>query len=852
MKKIVALLTILLWGAGSWAGTPNAENTKRTQLGPQPRVRLADSAQRNENVAVYQIDNNAVKEVNVRLGNRASILQFGQIESGYFATEHGQPPAEVLVLAPPASRVVGWHGDLFYNHQNSVFNARTFFQVGPVQPSRRNQFGFRATGAAGPLGFLTITGAQRQIRGMVNGNVLVPLAGERTPLATDPATRAIVQRFLDAYPDALPNRLDFDPRALNTNAPQHIDDTDGLVRLDRSLGKNSRLSISHNLVRQQTDAFQLVAGQNPDMEIHSHRTRITLRSALSATTELALGASFQRTRSLLVPEPNAVGPRVRFGFQIEELGPDSQFPINRAQNSFRYGAQIARQSGSHATTFGGDFTRFQLNGIETNNQRGYFQFTNNFGRSAIENLRLGTPSSYEVTLGELSRGYRNWMSNVYAADRWRIHPRIQLYLGLRYSIDSAPREVDGLDTFPYDSDANNFSPRVAIAVQMPLDWVMRAAATTSFAPLQPVTYQQVRNNAPLVRYIQLQAPLLSDPLRGIDITAGRVSPTLLSPDLADPYSHQYNFSLEKRFLDKYVLRAGYVGSRSFKLINSYVFNRAENVAGIPLTLATVDARRADPRYYEVKNIVNAGIAYFDAGQASFEVPLRNGLAASATYTFSKAIDEGSDFSSTAANRDLLSNRSQSQYDSLKDRKGLSNFHSPHSVTFDYSYQLPNGRHAWLRGWQLSGATLVKAGTPLTLYIGSDSPGFGNVDGGPSDRPNIVDASILGTTIDHPNSAPLILRRDRFAYITPGEYRGSVGRNTFRKAGIANWNAAVAKQWTFRGRREWSALLRCEAYNLTNTPQFDEPQRNLSSPSFGRITNTLNDGRVLQLGLRVLL
>jgi hypothetical protein len=46
------------------------------------------------------------------------------------------------------------------------------------------------------------------------------------------------------------------------------------------------------------------------------------------------------------------------------------------------------------------------------------------------------------------------------------------------------------------------------------------------------------------------------------------------------------------------------------------------------------------------------------------------------------------------------------------------------------------------------------------------------------------------------------------------------------------------------------MVRAEAYNLTNTPQFDEPQRNLTSPSFGRITNTLNDGRVLQIALRL--
>jgi hypothetical protein len=127
-----------------------------------------------------------------------------------------------------------------------------------------------------------------------------------------------------------------------------------------------------------------------------------------------------------------------------------------------------------------------------------------------------------------------------------------------------------------------------------------------------------------------------------------------------------------------------------------------------------------------------------------------------------------------------------------------------------------------------------------------------VDGSASDRPNIIDPAILGKTISHPDVAPLILRRDRFAYITPGDRRGSLGRNTFRKAHIANWNAAVTKQWHWSGARERTAMLRWEVYNLTNTPQFDEPQRNLSAPAFGKITNALNDGRVFQVGLRLVM
>jgi hypothetical protein len=328
--------------------------------------------------------------------------------------------------------------------------------------------------------------------------------------------------------------------------------------------------------------------------------------------------------------------------------------------------------------------------------------------------------------------------------------------------------------------------------------------------------------------------------------------------MVSPYSHQYHFSLERRLAGRSLLRLGYLGSRSFKMLNNYQVNRAEAVPGIPLTLDTVDQRRADPRFYDVKLILNGGIAYLDAAQLTLDLPAQRGLGGAVSYTFGKAIDQGSDYAFTAANKDLTSNRSQWQSDALKDKKGLSLFDSTHALLVSYYYDLPrlvraNGWRGWLAdGWQVSGVTLLKSGTPLTLYIGSDAPGFGNVDGGPSDRPNILDPSILGKTIAHPDAAPLILRRDRFAYIRPGEVRGDLGRGTFRKSPIANFNAALTKQWRWGASRERTVLLRGEAYNLTNHPQFDEPQRNLSAPPFGKITNTLNDGRVLQLGLRVIL
>jgi hypothetical protein len=44
--------------------------------------------------------------------------------------------------------------------------------------------------------------------------------------------------------------------------------------------------------------------------------------------------------------------------------------------------------------------------------------------------------------------------------------------------------------------------------------------------------------------------------------------------------------------------------------------------------------------------------------------------------------------------------------------------------------------------------------------------------------------------------------------------------------------------------------RVEAYNVTNTPTFRNPNRDISSASFGQITRTRGGPRVIQLGLKL--
>jgi hypothetical protein len=812
-------------------------------------------SRRNENIQFNLVDNNALKELNIRMGTTATLIEEFRADRGYFGAEFGNAPSTPLHV--PARPSTGLHGQLYEAHRNSVFSARSFFQAGGVKPARDNDYGFAVGAPLGRGADFHVDGSQQKLRGSVNGNVLVPRPDERTPLAADPATRALVRRFLAAYPGELPNRTDVNPRALNTNAPQVIDNNNAGARLDFRRGAGDRVSLLYSFISQHVDAFQLVAGQNPDTDTRNHRWRLTWTRPWSAETATDFSVGFDRIGSLLVPEPNAVGPMVSVA-GLETLGPQAIIPIDRAQNLFRYAGQARHTAGSHALRAGFELLRRQLNGSETDAHRGFFGFGSDFGRDAITNFRLGAPTQYIVSLGNIHRGFRNWDMQFYAGDRWTAGPRLTLTFGLRYQPVTTPVEVNALNVVPYGCDFNNLAPALGMAYRLPGRWgVLRAAYGSQYGEIFPVTFQQVRFTPPGNRKIVVTAPSLIDPLGGLtqegQVPNARSNLYLLDPELATPYSHQYNASWEAGLAGNLHLQLGYVGSRSHKLLTMWYTNRAHPQPGIPQITATINERRPDQRFADIRRVLNGSRGYFDAARISLVLTRWRGLSVDASYWFSKALDLGSSYTNTAYDADSRLSRSQWEYESHADMKALSAFDQPHAFLWRTSWAAPAlaSQPRWIRalwaGWELSAVALAKTGPPFTVNAGSDGPGFGNVDGNGGDRPNLLDPAILGRTVGDPDTSRRQLPGAGFTYMSPTDARGSLGRNTFRKGGIRNVNAAVSKSWRLRAEKRLT--LRAESINLFNTPQFAEPGVDLSNANFGQITNTLNDGRTFRFLLQ---
>lgn len=76
--------------------------------------------------------------------------------------------------------------------------------------------------------------------------------------------------------------------------------------------------------------------------------------------------------------------------------------------------------------------------------------------------------------------------------------------------------------------------------------------------------------------------------------------------------------------------------------------------------------------------------------------------------------------------------------------------------------------------------------------------------------------------------------------------GNADRNILRGPGDINLDISIFK--TVRSAGATDFQVRIEAFNLTNTPHFANPNADLSSGSAGTITQTVENARILQFPL----
>jgi Carboxypeptidase regulatory-like domain len=212
------------------------------------------------------------------------------------------------------------------------------------------------------------------------------------------------------------------------------------------------------------------------------------------------------------------------------------------------------------------------------------------------------------------------------------------------------------------------------------------------------------------------------------------------------------------------------------------------------------------------------------------------------------------------------------WNNLKGERSLSSQDVPQRLVVSYVLDLPFGHgkrflsgangfaNGFVSGWGLDGITTFQRGFPVKISWGGSDALTGAGLGIGSLRPDYIpgcDKNVSGSA-----AARVKEWFNTACFTAPSGNNGSVNTPnnpwafgneprvdaTLRQQGVVNFDFAVFKRTTIMERL--AVEFRAEFFNIFNHPQFGPPNGTVTSSTFGQVTNTVNNPRLVQFGLKV--
>jgi hypothetical protein len=315
------------------------------------------------------------------------------------------------------------------------------------------------------------------------------------------------------------------------------------------------------------------------------------------------------------------------------------------------------------------------------------------------------------------------------------------------------------------------------------------------------------------------------------------------------YLEQYSLQIEKELAGN-VLTLGYVGSLGRHLpIHPNINQPANSTKPFPLASLL-------PTNPGIETLLSQANSTYNAMQLTFARRLSKGLAFSANYTWSHIIDQAGALSEgeggsmncygSGCLMDNVANPAQpivvngwQEYD-----RGTGDLDVRQRITVTFNYQLPFGKSLSgaagqiIKGWAFSAAASYATGMPFTVVNGVMGPSISGVQV----RDERIDM-IGDWHVDNPTIGQWF-NVTAFKKQTSGTF-GNEGRNVLVGPPNRKLDIALAKE--FLVREPFRLQFRFEAFNVTNTPNFNKPGVSINAfddsgvatnfNGFGAITST---------------
>lgn len=274
--------------------------------------------------------------------------------------------------------------------------------------------------------------------------------------------------------------------------------------------------------------------------------------------------------------------------------------------------------------------------------------------------------------------------------------------------------------------------------------------------------------------------------------------------------------------------------------------------------------RANPNVRGAQLFSNSSFSTYHALQVELQRRLAGGLRFQLNYSFAKGL---SDFiGSTGDTNSFLTLRNTT----LETRQ----FNNTHQFNANFIYQLPFGRGRrflksvkgapgyLISGWQAGGIMRYNSGDPLSLLSGrgtfnrDDRSALNSVNvAGNLSREELQDLTGVRTTAGgvfylDPNLAPgTSSDPSKIILLNPeAGTNSSLGLSSIYGPRYVNFDFSLLKRTRLTERTDLE--FRAEFFNLFNTVNFDNPETNINSANFGRITSIVGRPRLMQFALRL--
>lgn len=741
-----------------------------------------------------------------------------------------------------------------------------------------------------------------------NGNIIrQPFQGNVIPTSRiDPVAAQIIKFYPSPNGSFEGGAYNY---AVNTSSYQQV--YQGLIRIDQNFSDTDKLFVRYGRYNPDASAIDYIsnaANNSNDNGWYDNQAGLGYTHVFSPTIVNDFRLGFVQEINYTAPGGGPVPQLGLKGVPLTEfpdistnsyiqLGASSIF--HDRDRSWVFNEVLQNQRGRHTLKFGGDYRRqmydyYNPGGNNGNAVSGAYSFTGTFTSITanpnsgwdLADLLFGYPAQTQIYNEDYTYRLNINSASLFVQDDFKISNTLTVNLGLRWEWDGPYSEAnnqfasfnpylvnqttgnsgevefagrDGAPTHFMPNIYHDFLPRVGFAWNFAKNTVFRGGVGffrlpnigfAQFGPLskyvQQATFESADGVTPAYQLAQgvPYVPYYVDANGNPEVPASLTNPTSSVSEIDNrtrtPYNISWEFGLQHQF-GSWFAEADYAATKGVKLPIALEINQLQ-----PGQFYTASqALRPYPQYQDVQYLTMDGNSNYQSLQAKLEHRWKTDFVISAAYTFSKLLDDVDEVadSSSRAHRQGV----QNVYD-LRAEWGVGGYDIPQRFVANYVWTLPFGPgkrfganipvvRDIIGGWEFSGITEFQVGQPLPITQPNNTFGFTEAQ-----RPNTTGQPLF--------SGQQTLARwfNTGAFSEAPDYTlGDSPRFPLHGPGIENWDLAL--QRNFMIRELVKLQFRGEFFNAWNHANFNNPNGNVASSSFGAI-GSAQSGRVTELVLRL--